>query len=931
MTHQYTIGGMTCSGCRSKVEKTLNAIEGIQATVSLDPPIAEIKMQNHIPLQHLQDALSRAGKYTIEEGVVEATTDKHEPMESETPIHQHHQHHHALENNPKSGGKYYCPMHCEGEKVYDKPGNCPVCGMNLEKVLELEEVRQSYTCPMHPEIIKDSPGSCPICGMDLVPMEPTEKEDKKVYLDLLFRMKIATAFTIPVFLIAMLEMMMDNPLESIMPVVYWNWTQFILTLPVVFYACGMFFVRAWKSIITWNLNMFTLIGIGTGTAFLFSVFGMFFPAIFPDEFKTESGTVLLYFEATTVILTLVLLGQLEEAIRKLNKTMEASQDIICSFDDHARFVDVNAACERVWGYTPAELIGKVCFDFVHPQDLSETSHTDVSIKAGNPQQIFENRYIHKFGHVVYMLWSAKWDEDEQLMYCVAKDITEKKKLEKICEIERERFMDLYYQAPCCMGILKGPDHVFEMANPLYLQLIDKQEDIIGKPVREVLPELKQQGIFELLDAVYSTGESFIANEKLVQFNFSGTTKLTDKYLNFLYQAHRNNNGDIDGILFFAVDVTEQVLSRLKIEESVRLYRKLIRELPVAAYSCDAQGRIEIYNKAAALLWGREPEIGKEMWCGSHNVLSAKGKPIPHEMCPMAVALGEGRTVSGTEIIVERENGERRNILPHAVPYFNSAQEITGAVTVLTDITDTKKSALSLQQQNDMLLKANRELDRFVYSVSHDLRSPLTSILGIASFIESESAEPETIAHIKMIKESINRLDGFIRKILSYSKNNRTNLELEPINPTKEVQRIVDALQNMVPGNDIDFNVEIEEKSILCCDKMRFRAIVENLISNAIKYHDPMVKNKFVKIVGRVTKKAFHFSVSDNGIGIDPQYHDRIFDMFFRISSSSEGSGIGLYIVKDMVEKLDGSIKVDTTPDSLTVFNVKIKNFFTCQK
>lgn len=176
-----------------------------------------------------------------------------------------------------SGGKYYCPMHCEGDKIYEKAGSCPVCGMHLEKVPELSLNSISYTCPMHPEIMKDAPGTCPICGMNLVPTEPTDGEENKVYKELVQKMKVALIFTVPIFLIAMLEMMPDNPLQKIMGIIWWNWLQLILTLPVVFYACWMFFVRAFKSIITWNLNMFTLIGIGTGVSFVFSLIGMVFP------------------------------------------------------------------------------------------------------------------------------------------------------------------------------------------------------------------------------------------------------------------------------------------------------------------------------------------------------------------------------------------------------------------------------------------------------------------------------------------------------------------------------------------------------------------------------------------------------------------------------------------------------------------------------
>lgn len=315
MTHTYTITGMTCNGCRSKVEKTLNAIDGVEAKVSLNPSIATITMEKHIPITQLQEALSAVGKYTIEianDKMLQQATSNENTVKSCCSTHSHSDKK-EIKIAVNANGKYYCPMHCEGEKVYDKAGDCPVCGMDLVKAPDLTLSKSLYTCPMHAEVISETPGSCPICGMDLVPMNPTDTEDQKTYKDLVKKMKIAVVFTVPIFAIAMIEMMPNNPLLKIMDATKWNWVQFILTLPVVFYACWMFFVRAFKSIITWNLNMFTLIGIGTGVAFLFSLVGMFFPNIFPNEFKTEHGTVLLYFEATTVILTLVLLGQLMEA------------------------------------------------------------------------------------------------------------------------------------------------------------------------------------------------------------------------------------------------------------------------------------------------------------------------------------------------------------------------------------------------------------------------------------------------------------------------------------------------------------------------------------------------------------------------------------------------------------------------------------------
>jgi len=325
MTHTYTISGMTCDGCRTKVEKTLNAVEGIKANVTLDPPLATIIMEKHIATEQLQQALTAVGKYTIE--MTHNTHSQEKTAEKSccgTASDQDHKKLAVPHND--AGGQYYCPMHCEGDKMYDKPGDCPVCGMHLVQEPAAVQALQ-YTCPMHPEIITNAPGSCPICGMDLVPMEPSESEEQRIYKGLVKKMKIAVVFTVPIFAIAMIEMAHNNPLLGLMDAAKWNWVQLILSLPVVFYACWVFFVRAWKSIITWNLNMFTLIGIGTGVAFLFSLVGMFFPDIFPSEFKTEHGTVLLYFEATTVILTLVLLGQLLEA-RAHSQTSGAIKELL---------------------------------------------------------------------------------------------------------------------------------------------------------------------------------------------------------------------------------------------------------------------------------------------------------------------------------------------------------------------------------------------------------------------------------------------------------------------------------------------------------------------------------------------------------------------------------------------------------------------------
>jgi Cu2+-exporting ATPase len=279
MKHTYNITGMICNGCRTHVEKTLNSVEGvIDAQVDLQKAEAIVEMDSHIPLETFKEVLEveSGGRYSIA-----------------IPGKQNHFHEHKKHEKPKGKrtGLFYCPMHCEGEKTYDKPGDCPVC------------------------------------GMDLVPLYADVSAEEENYNKLLKKFWISLVFTLPIFVIAMSEMIPNNPLYDIMEQKYWNWIQFILSLPVVFYATWMFFERALRSITTWNLNMFTLIGIGAGIAWDFSVFGLMFPGIFPDQFLTEYGTVHTYFEAATVILTLVLLGQLLEA-KAHSKTNSAIKELL---------------------------------------------------------------------------------------------------------------------------------------------------------------------------------------------------------------------------------------------------------------------------------------------------------------------------------------------------------------------------------------------------------------------------------------------------------------------------------------------------------------------------------------------------------------------------------------------------------------------------
>ncbi len=306
------------------------------------------------------------------------------PVNEENKAKDHHHDHKSKQAHEplvdqKEGTeiKYYCPMYCEGDKTYDHPGKCPVCGMFLvptngngktvehhhndkksvsmgvspDKMdntkLKIESVHADnkqpaagpvakYHCPMRCEGDKtyDHPGDCPVCGMHLIQeVNLTAKKSEEsspeetAYKDMLKRFWVALILSVPVLFISMSAYIPWINLEKLAPEIVWRWVEFIFTLPVVFYAGWDFFVRGWNSVRRWSPNMWTLISLGVGAAFLFSVLGMFFPGIFPPEFKDAGGYVHLYFEASAFILTLVLLGQVLE-LRAHSKTNTAIKALL---------------------------------------------------------------------------------------------------------------------------------------------------------------------------------------------------------------------------------------------------------------------------------------------------------------------------------------------------------------------------------------------------------------------------------------------------------------------------------------------------------------------------------------------------------------------------------------------------------------------------
>lgn len=251
----------------------------------------------------------------------------------------------TTQRHTPAGAKYVCPMH--PEVTSDKPGACPKCGMALEPEMPAApHTKVEYTCPMHPEIVRDEPGNCPICGMALEPRNVTVEEENPELKDMTRRFWVCVALTLPVLLLAMSEMIPGQPVQHALSMKAVNWVQFALATPVVLWGGWPFFQRGWDSVINRSPNMFTLIAIGTGAAYLFSIVALLVPGIFPASFRGHGGEVAVYFEAAAVITTLVLLGQVLE-LRARSRTSSAIRMLLGLAPKTARVVRPSGSEEDI--------------------------------------------------------------------------------------------------------------------------------------------------------------------------------------------------------------------------------------------------------------------------------------------------------------------------------------------------------------------------------------------------------------------------------------------------------------------------------------------------------------------------------------------------------------------------------------------------------
>jgi PAS domain S-box-containing protein len=361
----------------------------------------------------------------------------------------------------------------------------------------------------------------------------------------------------------------------------------------------------------------------------------------------------------------------------------------------------------------------------------------------------------------------------------------------------------------------------------------------------------------------------------------------------------------------------------KTEETLRMLRRAVESAAEGILVTDAsEDNIVIFANEKFFKdtgYTREEVMG-------HNCRFLQGKDTDRNTVNrIREAIAEQKLFIGEIYNYKKDGTPFWNMLVVA-PVLNDDGKVSHFVGLINDITERKEAEKKLLEQNNQLRKINQELDRFVYSVSHDLRAPLTSVLGLIELTYERTADQQAKQYLQLMEESIVKLDTTIKDILDYSRNTRTETLIEQVNLRSLIDEVFTGLHCMQNADLVAKYIEIDEAAPCFSDRKRLLLILHNILSNAIKYHNPLIANPFIHIQVQVTLDEVSIVIHDNGIGIPEKHIDKIFDMFFRASKLSTGTGLGLYIVKETVAKLNGNIKVDSCPDQGSTFTITLPNY-----
>ncbi|WP_052958708.1 PAS domain S-box protein [Maribacter thermophilus] len=372
----------------------------------------------------------------------------------------------------------------------------------------------------------------------------------------------------------------------------------------------------------------------------------------------------------------------------------------------------------------------------------------------------------------------------------------------------------------------------------------------------------------------------------------------------------------------AVDITSQKEAEKALRETQEKFSKAFYTNLIGMFILDKDKKIvELNSRACAIL-----NSTRENLLGS-TILESEALIVNDEISSMSEQLWEvflkNNELKNEVFNVTLKNGTTLSLLLSIESLM--LEGVEHYLITIVDNTKRKEAEELLEQQNLELKKTNSELDSFVYSASHELRAPLTSVLGLIQIMMDEQQESHCIHQLQMMENSITRLDDFIKEIIEFSRNRNLEVNLSKIDFHDLIDEVLESLWYLKNIRGITFVKEVKNNIPFVSDKKRVLVLLNNLVSNAIKYHDTDKDNPTVWINITTSQQNAVIEIKDNGPGIEKELQNKIFDMFYRVSSKVMGSGIGLYIVKEILNKLEGSISVESSPNKGSSFVITIPN------
>jgi PAS domain S-box-containing protein len=487
--------------------------------------------------------------------------------------------------------------------------------------------------------------------------------------------------------------------------------------------------------------------------------------------------------------------------------------------------------------------------------------------------------------------------------------------------EENKLKGFFRQAPAAIAVLHGSDHIFTIANPLFQNLSGRSEEqIIGHTIRQIWPEIEGQGIYEIFDRVFSSGESFVANEYPVTFSNRGTTK--SGFYDFVVHPIKNSQEEVTDIMVHAFEVTDRIISRAKYQESEKKFREAIDQSPTAIAIIKVPDyTIELVNKKWLDRMGAKLDslVNKSLF-ETFPLLSEKGLD---SVLKAKTAAGEAHYES--EYMVNFNRFGKSGVAYFDVAYqplADSNGNVNRLMIISHEITDLVEARKKIEESEE------RKND-FIKMASHELKTPVTSIKGYIQLLLTALSEGDderklspllVKSSLVSINKQITRLTRLMSELLDLSKIESGMLELnKELFSINEV--VIESVQDMLyTHSKHHINIFHDFGCYIYGDKDRIGQVLINLLSNAIKYSPDSDK---VEVWIKKERDNVAVSVKDYGIGIDVKYHDRIFERFFRAGEKQEqtfpGFGIGLFIAKEIVERHDGTLKLTSEKGKGAVF------------